>query len=40
MRRYAPAFQLGKEMVSAMKKIDYVRVRDIIGFMSRSPFAR
>ncbi|KAB5589619.1 hypothetical protein CTheo_6936 [Ceratobasidium theobromae] len=31
MRRYAPAFIEAVKMVRNMKKIDYVRVRDIIG---------
>ncbi|KAM0748204.1 NAD(P)-binding protein [Meredithblackwellia eburnea MCA 4105] len=40
MRRYAPAFMAAKEIVSQMKNISYVRVRDIIGsnafFVSQS----
>ncbi|CAE6372487.1 unnamed protein product [Rhizoctonia solani] len=31
MRRYAPAFLEAVKIVRAMKKIDYARVRDIIG---------
>ncbi|KAI5478014.1 hypothetical protein MNV49_005706 [Pseudohyphozyma bogoriensis] len=31
MRRYAPAFQVAKDIVSSLKSIDYVRVRDIVG---------
>lgn len=34
MRRYAPAFIEAVKMVRNMKKIDYVRVRDIIGPVS------
>jgi hypothetical protein len=34
MRRYAPAFLEAVKIVRAMKKIDYARVRDIIGLVS------
>lgn len=31
MRRYAPAFQMAKNLIADFKNINYVRVRDIIG---------
>lgn len=34
MRRYATAFEVAKKEIQSIKKIDYVRVRDIIGFVS------
>lgn len=40
MRRYAPAFELAKGMISSMKNIDYVRVRDIIGPVSQPDLRR
>jgi hypothetical protein len=33
MRRYATAFEVAKKEIQSIKKIDYVRVRDIIGFV-------
>jgi hypothetical protein len=36
MRRYAAAFVEAVKIVKSMKKIEYARVRDIIGYVSSS----